>query len=80
MLESEEGEVFRQTVELVKGDNKIVLLLHRFIDEGAYRLRVRKDRQGALLSGAPEYRKKKSATISSAMNRPGMWSMITNTV
>lgn len=41
MLESEEGEVFRQTVELVKGDNKIVLLLHRFIDEGAYRLRVR---------------------------------------
>ena len=40
MLESEEGEVFRQTVELVKGDNKIVLLLHRFIDEGAYRLRV----------------------------------------
>lgn len=41
MLESEEGEVFTQTVELVKGDNKIILFLHRFIDEGAYKLRVR---------------------------------------
>lgn len=41
MLESEEGEVFRQTVELVKGDNRITLILHRFIDEGAYKLRVR---------------------------------------
>lgn len=41
MLESEEGEVFRQSVELVKGDNRITLILHRFIDEGAYKLRVR---------------------------------------
>ena len=41
MLESEDGEVFRQSVELVKGDNRITLILHRFIDEGAYKLRVR---------------------------------------
>lgn len=41
MIESDDGEVFRQTVELVKGDNKITLTLHRFMDEGAYKLRVR---------------------------------------
>ena len=41
MIESDDGEVFRQTVELVKGDNKIALTLHRFMDEGAYKLRVR---------------------------------------
>lgn len=41
MIESDDGEVFRQTVDLVKGDNKITLTLHRFMDEGAYKLRVR---------------------------------------
>lgn len=78
MLESEEGEVFRQTVELVKGDNKIVLLLHRFIDEGAYRLRVRSTDKVLYYPVRPSTGKE-SATISSAMNRPGMWSMITKT-
>ncbi len=41
MIESEDGEVFRQTVELVKGDNKITLTLHQFLDAGAYKFRVR---------------------------------------
>ena len=41
MIESDNGEVFRQTVELVKGDNKITLTLHQFLDAGAYKFRVR---------------------------------------
>ena len=41
MIESDDGEVFRQTVELVKGDNKITLTLHQFLDAGAYKFRVR---------------------------------------
>ena len=41
MIESEDGEVFRQTVELVKGDNKITLTLHQFLDAGIYKFRVR---------------------------------------
>ena len=41
MIESDDGEVFRQTVELVKGDNKITLTLHQFLDAGIYKFRVR---------------------------------------
>ncbi len=41
MIESDDGEVFRQTVELVKGDNKITLTMHQFLDAGAYKFRVR---------------------------------------
>ena len=41
MIESDDGEVFRQTVDLVKGDNKITLTLHQFLDAGAYKFRVR---------------------------------------
>lgn len=41
MIESDNGEVFRQTVDLVKGDNKITLTLHQFLDAGAYKFRVR---------------------------------------